>query len=77
MSRKERWYVAIISEDADGPSDRQLALITGLGEKTIRCGEAELQDQLSALPVGRQRQEGGGRMRVKKHAVRAETVGTG
>jgi hypothetical protein len=55
-----------MSEGADGPSDRQLALITGLDEKTIRRGKSELQDQLSALPMDRQRQAGGGRLRAEK-----------
>jgi len=63
---QRRWYVATLSEEANGPSDRQLALITDLDEKTIRHGKAELQDQLSALPLDRQRREGGGRLRAKK-----------
>ncbi len=63
---QRRWYVATLSEDANGLSDRQLAIITGLDEKTIRRGKAELQEQVSALPVGRQRRVGGGRMRAEK-----------
>ena len=63
---QRRWYVATLSEEVDSPSDRQLALITGLDEKTIRRGKAELQDQLSAVPVDRQRREGGGRLRAEK-----------
>jgi hypothetical protein len=63
---QRRWYVATLSEEADRPSDRRLALITGLDEKTIRRGKAELQDQLSALPMDRQRREGGGRLRAEK-----------
>jgi hypothetical protein len=63
---QRRWYVATLSEDIDAPSDRQLALITGLDEKTIRRGKAELQEQLSALPLDRQRREGGGRLRAEK-----------
>jgi hypothetical protein len=63
---QRRWYVATLSEDADGSSDRQLALITGLDEKTIRRGKAELRVQLSALPLERQRQAGGGRLRAEK-----------
>ena len=63
---QKRWYVATLSEEADGPSDRQLALITGLDEKTIRRGKAELRDQLSALPLDRQRRESGGRLRAEK-----------
>ena len=32
---QRRWYVATLSESADSPGDRQLALITGLDEKTM------------------------------------------
>lgn len=63
---QRRWYVATLSEDANGLSDRQLAIITGLDEKTIQHGKAELQKQLSGLPLGRQRQVGGGRLRAEK-----------
>jgi hypothetical protein len=63
---QRRWYVATLSEDAQGLSDRQWAIITGLDEKTIRRGKAEIQEQLSVLPAGRQRRVGGGRLRAEK-----------
>ena len=63
---QRRWYVATLSEDTNGLSDRQLAIITGLDEKTIQHGKEELQEQLSGLPLGRQRQVGGGRLRAEK-----------
>ena len=63
---QRRWYVATLAEEAESPSDRQLALITGLDEKTIRRGKAELQEQLATVPVGRQRRAGGGRRRAEK-----------
>ena len=63
---QRRWYVATLSEDANGLSDRELTLITGMDEKTIRRGKEELQEQLSALPLGRQRRVGGGRLRAEK-----------
>lgn len=63
---QRRWYAATLAEETDAPSDRQLALITGLDEKTIRRGKAELQGCLATLPVGRQRREGGGRRRAEK-----------
>lgn len=63
---QRRWYVATLAEETEGPSDRQLALITGLDEKTIRRGKAEMQEQLATVPVDRQRQEGGGRWRAEK-----------
>jgi hypothetical protein len=64
---QRRWYVATLSEDTtNGMSDRQLAIITGLDEKTIQHGKKELQEQLAGLPLGRQRQVGGGRLRAEK-----------
>ena len=63
---QRRWYVATLSEETNGMSDRQLAIITGLDEKTIQHGKAELQEQLVGLPLGRQRQVGGGRLRAEK-----------
>jgi hypothetical protein len=67
---QRRWYVATLAEDVDGPSDRQLALITGLDEKTIRRGKAELQDELVMVPSDRQRRAGGGRWRAEKKTRR-------
>jgi len=63
---QKRWYVATLSEEENAPSDRQLALITGLDEKTIRRGKAELRDQLLKVPAERQRHAGGGRWRAEK-----------
>ena len=63
---QRRWYVATLSEEDNALSDRQLSLITGVDEKTIRRGKAELQEQLSSVPIGRQRREGGGRLRAEK-----------
>lgn len=63
---QRRWYVATLSESADSPGDRQLSLITGLDEKTIRRGKVEIANELSDLPNDRQRQEGGGRLAAEK-----------
>jgi len=63
---QRRWYVATLSESADSPGDRQLTLITGLDEKTIRRGKEEIANELSDLPTDRQRQKGGGRLRAEK-----------
>lgn len=63
---QRRWYVATLSEEDNDLSDRQLSLITGLDEKTIRRGKAELQEQLSNAPTGRQRRAGGGRLLAEK-----------
>lgn len=63
---QRRWYVAMLSGEPDSPSDRQLALITGLDEKTIRRGREELDADLSMLPADRQRRAGGGRPPAEK-----------
>jgi hypothetical protein len=39
---QRRWYVGLLSQKPDSPSDRELAKITGLDEKTIRRGREEL-----------------------------------
>ena len=63
---QRRWYVGLLSQRQDSPSDRQLAKITGLDEKTIRRGRRELETGLADLPPDRQRREGGGRPRAEK-----------
>lgn len=63
---QRRWYVGLLSQRPGSPSDRQLAKITGLDEKTIQRGRQELEAGLVGLPAGRQRREGGGRPRAEK-----------
>lgn len=63
---QRRWYVAMLSDVADSPSDRQLGLLTGLDEKTIRRGRDELEADLSTVPTDRQRHPGGGRPPAEK-----------
>jgi len=63
---QRRWYVGLMSQQSDGPGDRQLSKITGLDEKTIRHGRHELESGLADLPHDRQRREGGGRPRAEK-----------
>jgi hypothetical protein len=63
---QRRWYVGVISQAADSPSDRQLSLITGLDEKTIQRGRHELTDNLADAPAEKQRHAGGGRPRAEK-----------
>ena len=63
---QKRWYVATLAEEEHAPSYRELSLITGVDEKTIQRGRAELRDELAHVPVGRQRRTGGGRMRAEK-----------
>ena len=63
---QRRWYVGLISQKPGSPSDRQLAKITGLDEKTIQRGRLELEAELADVPLNRQRREGGGRPRAEK-----------
>ena len=63
---QRRWYVGVLSQEPDSPSDVQLALITGLDEKTIQRGRREMENELAAVPVDRQRHTGGGRPRSEK-----------
>jgi hypothetical protein len=63
---QRRWYVGLLSQKADSVSDRQLSLITGLDEDTIRRGRRELEADLADVPSDRQRREGGGRLPAEK-----------
>lgn len=63
---QRRWFVASLSTAADAPSDAVLAQISGLTEKTIQRGRAELANGLKESPVGRQRGVGGGRKKAEK-----------
>jgi hypothetical protein len=63
---QRRWYVGLLSQRPGSPSDRQLAKITGLDEKTIQRGRQELEAELGGLPPDRQRREGAGRPRAEK-----------
>ncbi len=63
---QRRWYVGTLSQAPDAPSDVQLALITGMDEKTIRRGRQELQAQLTTVPTNRLRKEGGGQPSKEK-----------
>ena len=63
---QRRWYVGLLSQSPTAPSERQLALITGLDTDTIRRGRTELAAGLPDLPPARQRRPGGGRPRAEK-----------
>jgi hypothetical protein len=63
---QRRWYVGSLSLDPTGPSDAQLAVITGLSLPTIRRGRRELAAGLPDEAPARQRQPGGGRHRAEK-----------
>lgn len=63
---QRRWYVGMLSQEPNSPSDVELARITGVDRKTIRCGRREVIAGLTDLPHGRQRQIGGGRVAAEK-----------
>lgn len=63
---QRRWYVAVLSQAPDAPSDRQLQAITGLHPDTIRRGRAELAAGLADFTSPRQRHAGGGRVPAEK-----------
>ena len=63
---QRRWYVALEAERLGPGGERLVAQITGLDEKTIRRGRAELATDLAAQPPGRVRRPGAGRPRVEK-----------
>lgn len=63
---QRRWYVGLLSQALDSPSDRQLSLITGLDKNTIQRGRRELITGLADLPEGRDRRPGGGRRCAEK-----------
>jgi hypothetical protein len=67
---ERRWYVASLSSGPGAPSDARLAQISGLSEKTIARGRAELDGKLSGVEGGRQRRRGGGRPRAEKKTRR-------
>jgi hypothetical protein len=63
---QRRWYVALEAERLGPGGERLLAQITGLDEKTIRRGRAELAAGLAGHPPDRVRRPGGGRPPVEK-----------
>jgi hypothetical protein len=69
---QRRWYVGTLSQAPDSPSDRQLALITGLDAKTIRRGRREIESGFADLPPTRQRRPGGGQKTAEKKILRSK-----
>ncbi len=67
---QRRWYIGSLSQAPRGPSDRELARITGLDPKTIQRGRRELANGMAEHLGERQRQPGGGRKRAEKKTGR-------
>jgi hypothetical protein len=63
---ERRWYAAVEANRLGRGGARLVAQITGLDEKTIRRGQAEVAGALADVPVQRQRRSGGGRPPVEK-----------
>ncbi len=63
---QRRWFVALESKRLGYGGDRLLSQITGMDEKTIRLGRAELDASLVDNPPDRIRRVGGGRPPVEK-----------
>ena len=63
---QRRWYVGVLSQEPESPSDAHLARITGFDEKTIRRGRQEMANDLLNVPLDRQRRVGGGRLLSEK-----------
>src|SRR3712207_3023183 len=68
---QRRWYVAVESTRVGHGGDRLLSQITGMDEKTIRRGRAELATSLAEIPTHRVRRPGGGRPPVEKKIRRS------
>src|SRR3954452_15237835 len=69
---QRRWYVALEAERLGAGSERLLAQITGLDEKTVRRGRAELATGLAEQPPDRVRRPGGGRPAREKKEPRTK-----
>jgi len=63
---ERRWYAAVEANRLGRGGARLVAQITGLDEKTIRRGQAEVAGWLADVPVKRQRRSGGARPPVEK-----------
>jgi hypothetical protein len=63
---ERRWYAAVEANRLGRGGARLVAQITGLDEKTIRRGQAEVAGSLAGVPIKRQRRAGGGRLPVEK-----------
>jgi hypothetical protein len=64
--QQRRWYVALEANRLGEGGVSLLAQITGLDEKTIRRGRAELAQDLAARPTDQIRLAGGGRPPAEK-----------
>ena len=66
--QQRRWYAALEAKRYGHGGIKLVAQITGLSERTIRRGKAELEEQLKDRPTDRIRLPGAGRPSVEKKA---------
>lgn len=66
---QRRWFAGFLSQDPSQPSDRELALITGLDPKTIRRGRRDLESERLEATPHRQRRAGGGAPTAEKKTL--------
>ena len=64
--QQRRWYAAVEAERRGHGGIQEVALITGLTEKTISRGIREMKEDLRSRPVDRVRLPGAGRPSVQK-----------
>ena len=64
--QQRRWYVALEANRLGAEGVRLVSQITGIEEKTIRRGQAELDAEFAGRPEDRVRLPGAGRLRVEK-----------
>lgn len=64
--QQRRWYAALEAQRHGHGGLKLVAQITGLDEKTISRGKAELEENLAARPADRIRLPGAGRPSVEK-----------
>jgi hypothetical protein len=68
--QQRRWYAAVEANRYSHKGVELVSKITGLDEKTIRRGQAELAEDLVNRPEDRVRLPGGGRPMVEKKIPR-------
>lgn len=68
--QQRRWYVALEANRFGAGGVRLVSQITGLDEKTIRRGQAELDAEFAGRPEDRVRLPGAGRPPVEKKTRR-------
>ena len=72
--QQRRWYAALESRHVGHGGDRLVSQITGISEKCIRRGHAELDAGLTGRPHDRIRRPGGGRRKLEEKDPELEST---